>query len=159
MEKKNQAGRLAATLDEENAGETHLRMLEAVHKEPPAHDNHKHHNDLHGGDDEKLSEVELEYIQDKMVNNFRPVQPLNGRVVYRSFKLGEGREGGGSGGGHHGYRPSRGDGEGMSNEDVLRERLKLYGSTDSGAGSVAAASSLAALAVLLLAGLAAALRL
>ncbi|ESO85126.1 hypothetical protein LOTGIDRAFT_131044, partial [Lottia gigantea] len=28
-----------------------------------------------------------EWIQDPLVDNFRPVQPLNNRVVYRSFKL------------------------------------------------------------------------
>jgi hypothetical protein len=31
-------------------------------------------------------QVEIEFVQERLVNNFRPVQPLNDRTVYRSFK-------------------------------------------------------------------------
>ena len=34
-----------------------------------------------------FTQVDVEYVQGALVNNFRPVQPLNGRVVYRSFQL------------------------------------------------------------------------
>ncbi|XP_005106718.2 carbonic anhydrase 6 [Aplysia californica] len=35
------------------------------------------------------AEVEIEFTQDILVNNYRPVQPLNDRMVQRSFKLRE----------------------------------------------------------------------
>ncbi|BFY98340.1 hypothetical protein BsWGS_01380 [Bradybaena similaris] len=52
-------------------------------------DNYKTHtkaeNQNHKHKDE-VAEVEDAYTQETIVNNFRPVQPLNDRLVYRSFK-------------------------------------------------------------------------
>lgn len=131
VEKKQQADKYAAKIDEENAGHTHHRTLEAVHVEKRVHDD----------SEEELSEVEIEYIQDKLVNNFRPVQPLNGRLVYRSFKLSED---------HHRQPHGSSHGSKLADEATLRERLKLYESTES-----AAANRVISLALLVSACLAA----
>ena len=120
-EKKHHAEEYAAKLDEQNAGETHLRTLEAVHKESRLHEG----GSSAAEEEVVLSEVEIEYVQDKLVNNFRPVQPLNDRIVYRSFKLRDS-------GAEQRHRHAEHDGR-LSNEEILRERLKLYESTDSAA--------------------------
>lgn len=116
-EKKHQAEAVAAKMDEENAGQIHRRIMDAVHDEP----------DDAGDDDEHISEVEIEYIQDELVNNFRPVQPLNRRLVYRSFKLRSSehhRQ-------HHHHQPKhQGD---LPDEETIRKRLEMYG--DSAASS------------------------
>ncbi|XP_067656936.1 carbonic anhydrase 1-like [Haliotis asinina] len=36
----------------------------------------------------EASEEYIEYIQEELVDNFRPIQPINGRLIQRSFKIG-----------------------------------------------------------------------
>ncbi|KAL8570243.1 hypothetical protein ACOMHN_029943 [Nucella lapillus] len=79
MHAKKQADSVTAKIDEQNAGKTHRRMMEAVHQSPP------HQDPQTEAPAQNLSELEVEFIQQKLVNNFRPVQPLNNRLVYRSF--------------------------------------------------------------------------
>ena len=118
-----------AKLDEENAGQSHHRMLDAVHDDV----HHDDHDD--DDDDHHVTEVEIEYIQEKLVNNFRPVQPLNGRVVYRSFKLREK-----DGKHHHDHHEQEEEIE----LEILREKLRFYQSTS------AATSTVVSLAAVLL---------
>ena len=35
--------------------------------------------------EENVEEITIEIVQDQLVNNFRPVQPLNNRLIYRTF--------------------------------------------------------------------------
>ncbi|XP_076466290.1 carbonic anhydrase 13-like [Babylonia areolata] len=135
--KKEHAEETVAKMDEENAQKTHHRTLAAVHKSVD------HHDDDDDDDEEEevhVSEVEMEYIQENLVNNFRPVQPLNGRTVYRSFKL---RDCGCTNQQkkHSKVNPN------LPDTETIRERLKMYGSTD-GAGSSAISLLLLALSCL-----------
>lgn len=35
--------------------------------------------------EENVEEITIEIVQNQLVNNFRPVQPLNNRLIYRTF--------------------------------------------------------------------------
>lgn len=76
-----------------------------------------------------VSEVEIEYIQENLVNNFRPVQPLNDRMVYRSFKLSDPQD-----------SHANGDAAASAEMEILKEKLKFYQSR--GAASNSAVISL-----------------
>lgn len=67
----------AAELDEDSAKRAQDNMVRHV-MEKEAEDKQAH--------EEHMAEIQ-EYIQEELVDNFRPVQPLNGRLIERSFKL------------------------------------------------------------------------
>ncbi|XP_060085574.1 uncharacterized protein LOC132564986, partial [Ylistrum balloti] len=56
---------------------------------PAPKPNHHHHPDHHHGNSAgtEIEVEEVEMIQEYLVNNFRPVQPLNGRIIQRSFEF------------------------------------------------------------------------
>lgn len=122
----------AVKLNEDNAGRTHHDTLGHVHKQPAHDDEDNEHT---------VTELEVEYIQEKLVNNYRPVQPLNGRLVYRSFKLSEtsGRQHeGGHGSEHHGSQGKHGGTYRRPDKDdpnEMQERLKYYESVGAGSSS------------------------
>lgn len=35
--------------------------------------------------DETVEEITIEIVQEQLVNNYRPVQPINNRLIYRTF--------------------------------------------------------------------------
>nr|KAG5714250.1 hypothetical protein BaRGS_018467 [Batillaria attramentaria] len=145
----------SAKLNEDDAGKTYHDTADHVHDTPVHDDSHDDHN--------AVAEVEVEYLQEKLVNNFRPVQPLNGRLVYRSFKLRDGGQGGaghgdmhggdhdghggghggdhgGHGGGHgdHGGHGGHGGGHVSAHDDPheMQKRLKYYESVGSASSNV-----------------------
>ncbi|XP_069140036.1 uncharacterized protein [Argopecten irradians] len=69
----------------------HHKSHEDHHEEPtpepkPIHyDDHSSHHGNNAGAEVEIEEVEI--IQEYLVNNFRPVQPLGKRKVYRSFEF------------------------------------------------------------------------
>ncbi|XP_076460810.1 carbonic anhydrase 14-like [Babylonia areolata] len=89
VQDKEEGDTLTARIDEHNAGETHRRMLEAVHRTPTPQEKKKEEEEegkkKKTKEGEKDLQAKVEYIQNKLVNNFRPVQPINSRVVLRSF--------------------------------------------------------------------------
>ncbi|KAL8577936.1 hypothetical protein ACOMHN_011932 [Nucella lapillus] len=121
---KDHSDSVAAKMDEENAGHSHRQTLDAVHQDPhPQDDPHT----------EDVSEVEVELLQDRLVNNYRPVQPLNDRIVYRSFKLRPEQPS------RHHHTHNRHHHPATVNPNLpdvetIRERLKSYGPTESAAG-------------------------
>lgn len=118
-------------LRENDAGQAHRKMLDAVHQDAPAHEDEP---DDHGEDHGVQDTAPREW----MVNNFRPVQPLNDRAVYRSFKLGA----------SHGEPDGETADSGESDEErarrmeVARERLKYYQSQNAATPSLALSASL-----------------
>ncbi|XP_046376550.1 carbonic anhydrase 14-like [Haliotis rufescens] len=67
----------AAELDEDSAKRAQDNMVRHV-MEKEAEDKQAH--------EEHMAEIQ-EYIQEELADNFRPIQPLNGRLIERSFKL------------------------------------------------------------------------
>ena len=74
------------------AYETHEKSSETVHStdgQPMRHETN--HAASHSGSSGKphhaavVEQNDMEVLRNILVNNYRPVQPLNGRVVYRSF--------------------------------------------------------------------------
>ncbi|KAL3864878.1 hypothetical protein ACJMK2_006526, partial [Sinanodonta woodiana] len=53
--------------------------------EPAGNGDTKYTTDEHKGAADISVNLDKESIQEILVNNYRPVQPLNGRIVYRSF--------------------------------------------------------------------------
>jgi hypothetical protein len=37
--------------------------------------------------EENVEEITIEIVQEQLVNNYRPVQPVNNRLVYRTFEF------------------------------------------------------------------------
>ncbi|BFZ01439.1 hypothetical protein BsWGS_04478 [Bradybaena similaris] len=75
--------------NEDNHGEKNLKEGEDHGTDEDEHTkDQEEHADDHASEEKKIVEEvhEEDFTQDIMVNNFRPVQPLNNRVVYRSFK-------------------------------------------------------------------------
>lgn len=132
------------TIDEENAKNIHHKTMDHVHDaqadadddDDAGHDDENNageekEGELEGGHHEEKSELETEFIREQLVNNFRPVQPLNDRIVQRSFML----------------RTSQQSDEDNMNEE-LHARLKFYESTRGGASSSVIKSHLVLLACL-----------
>uniref|UniRef100_A0A0B7A0B0 Uncharacterized protein n=1 Tax=Arion vulgaris TaxID=1028688 RepID=A0A0B7A0B0_9EUPU len=86
---------------DENAEDDNIKDIKSDEEKDVEHvDNHNENSneeivkeeDTHTSSHKTEYQVETEteddtFLQEAIVNNFRPVQPLNDRVVYRNFKL------------------------------------------------------------------------
>ncbi|XP_062573340.1 putative carbonic anhydrase 3, partial [Saccostrea cucullata] len=76
-----------------------LKMIEALQKKKQIHipkmmqdEGYKTQNETQSKPAENVEEITIEIIQEQLVDNYRPVQPVNNRLVYRTFSFEPRRE-------------------------------------------------------------------